>query len=148
MISNNQSSLLSLLIRKSIINPQLSIKPYHQNSMDITEKSLNEVSTQCQNSLNTSIDEQSQSKHTQTNSPMSSIENPQQYKYVFINPYSIIDRVNQGEQFIKFLYKQNLQLHLIYSNFIKNLQKYSDQFFLSLQQEHSLYGIYRRDLIR
>ena len=120
--------------------------------MDITEKSLNEVSTQCQNSLNNSIDEQSQlsqSKHTQTNSPISSIKNPQQYKYRFINPYSIIDRVNQGEQFIKFLYKQNLQLHFIYSTFIQNLQKYSDHFFLSLQQQHhSLYGIYRRDLIR
>ncbi len=134
-----------------------------------SEKLFNEVSTQCQNSTNSCTDEQTQvsqsneSKNTQTcyiYSPIS-IKNHRQMnssskyeyqtstnKYIFINPYSIIDRVNQGEEFLKFLYKQNLKLDLIYTNFIKNLQKYTDHFLLSLQQEHCLYGIYRRDMIR
>jgi len=130
-----------------------------------TEKSFNEISTQCQN-LSTDeqiqVSQSNESKDTQTcyiYSPVS-IKNYRQIipsnceysistnKYLFINPYSIIDRVNQGEEFLKFLYKQNFKLDLIYTNFLKNLQKYTDNFLLSLQQEHCLYGIYRRDMIR
>jgi hypothetical protein len=153
MISNNESSLFSLLSRKSIIDPRVILKTCHKNCMYKTDKSFNEVSTQCHSSVNTSTDEQTQvsqsneSKDTQTchvYSPVS-IKN---HKYIFINPHSIIDRVNQGEQFLKFFYKQNLKLDLIYTTFIKNLQKYTDHFLLSLQQEHCLYGIYRRDIIR
>ncbi len=128
------------------------------------EKSFNEVSTQCQNSSNISTDEQIQvtqlneSKDTQTcyiYSPNHREIIPSKYeyeipknRYIFINPYSIIDRVNQGEEFLKFLSKQNLKLDLIYTKFLKNLQKYTDNFLISLHQEHCLYGIYRRDMIR
>jgi hypothetical protein len=126
-----------------------------------TEKSFHEVSTQCQHAINSCTDEQTQvlqsneSKDTQTcyvYSPIS-INNHRQMikssnKYTFINPYSIIDRVNQGEEFLKFLYKQNQKLDFIYTNFLKKLQKYTDHFLLSLQQEHCLYGIYRQDMIR
>ncbi|CAF1156559.1 unnamed protein product [Rotaria sordida] len=173
MISNNESSLFSLLLRKSIIDPRTILKTCHKNCMyqtknDVTEKSFNEVSTQCQNSINTCTDEQTQisqsneSKDTQTcyiysptfiKNHRSIISSKHKHqistnKYMFINPYAIIDRVNQGEQFLKFLYKQNQKLDLIYTNFLKNLQKYTDNFLLSLQQEHCLYGIYRRDMIR
>jgi hypothetical protein len=167
MISHNDSSLFSLLSRKSIIDPRLILKTYHKNCMYKTEKSFNEVSTQCQNSINTCTDEQTQvsqsneSKDTQTcyvypskhrQIILSKHKQQQQQqstnKYIFINPYSIIDRVNQGEQFLKFLYKQNLKLDLIYTSFIKNLQKYTNNLLLSLQQEHCLYGIYRKDMIR
>ncbi|CAF4439731.1 unnamed protein product [Rotaria sp. Silwood2] len=173
MISNNESSLFSLLLRKSIIDPGTILKTCHKNCMyqkknAIIEKSFHEVSTQCQNSINTYTDEQTQvsqsneSKDTQTcyiyspalnknHQSMISSKNKHQMptnKYMFINPYAIIDRVNQGEQFLKFLYKQNRKLDLIYTNFLKNLQKYTDNFLLSLQQEHCLYGIYRRDMIR
>ena len=168
MLSNNESSLFSLLLRKSIIDPGVILKTCHKNCMYKTEKSFNEVSTQCQNSINTCTDEQTQvsqsneSKDTQTcyiYSP-SLIKNHRQLiptkqvhqtsinKYIFINPYAIIDRVNQGEKFLKFLHKQNRKLDLIYSTFLKNLQKYTDNFLLSLQQEHCLYGIYRQDTIR
>ena len=162
MISNNESSLFSLLVRKSIIDPGVILKTCHKNCMYKTEKSFIEVSTQCQNSINTCTDEQTQvsqsneSKDTQTcfiknHRPL--IPSKQEHqtsinKYVFINPYAIIDRVDQGEKFLKFLYKQNLKLDLIYSTFLKNLQKYNDHFLLSLQQEHCLYGTYRRDTIR
>ncbi len=129
-----------------------------------TDKSFNEVSTQCQHSTDICTDEQTQisqskeSKDTQTcfiYSPIS-IKNSRHIipskqpsnTYTFINPYSIIDRVNQGEEFLKFLSKQNHKLDFIYTNFLKNLQKYTDHFLVSLQQEHCLYGIYRRDMIR
>jgi hypothetical protein len=126
-----------------------------------TERSFNEVSTQCQHFTNTCTDEQTQvsqsneSKDTQTYyvySPVP-IKNHRRMikpsnKYTFINPYSIIDRANQGEEFLKFLYKQNQKLDFIYTNFLKNLQKYTDHFLLSFQQEHCLYGIYRQDMIR
>jgi hypothetical protein len=168
MISNNESSFTSLLRRKSIIDPHTILKTCHKNCMySKTEKSFNEVSTQCQNSINTCTDEQTQvtqsneSKDTQTCYVCSptSIKHHRQIisskhthqnstnKYIFINPYAMIDRVNQGEQFLKFLYKQNQKLDLIYTNFVKTLQKYTDHFLLSLQQEHCLYGIYRRDMI-
>lgn len=122
------------------------------------EKSFNEVSTQYEDASNVCTDEQTQilqlneSKDTQTysiHSPIS-IKNSRisTNKYTFVNPYSILDRVNQGEEFLKFLSKQNFKLDLIYTNFLKQLQKYTDNFLHSLQNQHGLYGIYRRDLIR
>jgi hypothetical protein len=129
-----------------------------------TEKTFNEISTQCQSSTNSCIDEQTQvshsneSKDTQTcyvypKNHRKIISSKREYqpstnKYIFINPHAIIDRINQGEEFLKFLYKQNLKLDLIYSTFLKNLLKYTDNFLLSLQQKHCLYGIYRRDMIQ
>jgi hypothetical protein len=146
MLSNNDSSLSSLLLRKSIIDPRV----IHPNCMYKTEKLFNEVSTQ--------VSQSNESKDTQTcyislpNQreiiPSKSEYRTSRNKYLFINPYAIIDRVNQGEEFLKFLSKQNSKLDLIYTNFLKNLQKYTDHFLLSLQQEHGLYGIYRRDMIR
>ncbi|CAF3542012.1 unnamed protein product [Rotaria sp. Silwood2] len=158
MISNNESSLFSLLLRKSIIDPGTILKTCHKNCMyqkknAIIEKSFHEVSTQCQNSINTYTDEQTQvsqsneSKDTQTcyiyspalnknHQSMISSKNKHQMptnKYMFINPYAIIDRVNQGEQFLKFLYKQNRKLDLIYTNFLKNLQKYTNNLTLLSQ---------------
>ncbi|CAF3324564.1 unnamed protein product [Rotaria socialis] len=160
MISNNESSLFSLLIRKSIIDPRTILKTCHKNCMYNTK---NEISTQCQNSMNTCTDEQTQvsqsneSKDTQTcyvcspnliKKHRSMILSKEKHKYILINPYAIIDRVYQGEQCLRFLYKQNRKLDLIYTNFLKDLQKYTDNFLLPLQQEHCLYGIYRRDMIR
>ncbi|CAF3327394.1 unnamed protein product [Rotaria socialis] len=160
MISNNESSLFSLLIRKSIIDPRTILKTCHKNCMYNTK---NEISTQCQNSMNTCTDEQTQvsqsneSKDTQTcyvcspnliKKHRSMVLSKEKHKYILINPYAIIDRVYQGEQCLRFLYKQNRKLDLIYTNFLKDLQKYTDNFLLPLQQEHCLYGIYRRDMIR
>lgn len=105
------------------------------------KKSCHEIAIQCEYSSELS----NESKDTQTNSIDSSLSTN---KYRFINPYSILDRVNQGEEFLKFLSKQNLQLDLIYTNFLKHLQKYLDNFLSSLQKEHCLYGIYRQDMIR
>ena len=153
MISNTDSSLSSLLLRKSIIDPQAILKTCHKNCMYNTEKSFHEVSTQCQHSTNSCTDEQTQvsqtneSKDTQTGYVYSPIPITNQRRMI-INPYSIIDRVNQGEEFLKFLYKQNRKLDFTYTNFLKHLQKYTDRFLLSLQHEHCLYGIYRRDMIR
>ena len=168
----HESSFFSLLSRKAIIDPHLVLQTYHRNCMykpklELTEKAFNEVSIQCQNSLdNNYIDEQTQvsqsneSKESQTcdvNSPIS-IRNQQQpetqrtniklKKYVLINPYALIDRANQGEQFLKFLYEQNAALIAIYTTFLKHLLRYTDQFLLSLQQKHGLYGVYRQDMMR
>ena len=117
-----------------------------------TEKSFHEVSTQCQQSLSQCADEQTQvsqsneSKDTQTCYVYSSksVKTPRRMIY----PYSIIDRVNQGEEFLNFLSKQNRKLDSIYTKFLKHLQKYTDRFLLSLEQEHGLYGTYREDMIR
>ena len=145
MKSNTDSSLFSLLSRKSIIDPQALLKTCHKNCMYKTldskdEKIVHEVSTQ---SIPLGTDEQTQVSHSieskETHSSMK--------KFLFINPYALIDRVQHGEQFLKFLHKQNLKLDLIYSNFLQTLQKSADDFLLALQQEHSLYGVYRRDLI-
>lgn len=168
MITNNKSSLFSLLARKSIIDPYTILKTCHKNCMynikkEIIENSSNDVSTQCENSINSLTDEQTQvsqtreSKNTQTSyvySPnfiekQQSISSSQsKHRHLFVNPYSIIDRVNQGEQFLKFLHKQNKKLDVIFTTFLKNLQQYTDNFLLPLQQEHCLYGIYRQDMIR
>ena len=173
MISNKESSLFSLLLRKSNIDPRTILKTSHKNCMyktktETIEKSFNEVSTQCQNSIKTCTDGQVQvsqtneSKDTQTCyiyspgliknhrsllSPKHEYQ-PSKDRYELVNPYAIVDRVNQGEQFLKFLYKQNRKLDLIYTNFLKNLQKYTDNFLFCLRQEHGLYGTYRRDMIR
>ena len=168
----HESSFFSLLSRKAIIDPHLVLQTYHKNCMyraklDLTEKAFNEVSIQCQNSLdNNYTDEQTQvsqsneSKASQTcdlNSPIS-IRNQHQSKtehvqvklkkYVLINPYAMIDRANQGEQFLKFLYEQNAELITVYTTFLKHLLRYADQFLLSLQQKHGLYGVYRQDMMR
>lgn len=162
MISNNESSLSSLLLRKSIIDPRLLLQTYHRNCMYTNDRSFHEVSTQSHPSPSTYTDEQTQvsqsnqSKDTQTASiyPLISIKRSDRRitdpsnEHSFVNPYSIIDRINQGEEFLKFLSKQNLKLDLIYTNFLKHLQKYNDEFLLILQQEHTLYGIYRQDMIR
>lgn len=164
MISNNESSLSSLLLRKSIIHPGALLQTYHKNCMYTNEKSFHEVSTQSQPSSTNYTDEQTQvsepnqSRDTQTCSinPSVSIKhshrriNPSttMIEHFFINPYSIIDRVNQGEEFLKFLSKQNLKLDFIYTHFLKHLQRYTDEFLLALQAEHGIYGIYRRDMIR
>ena len=132
--------------------------------MYTNETSCQEVSTQSQPSPTTYTDEQTQvshsnqSKDTQTCSIDPSVSIKQSHRRInpstimtdhfFINPYSIIDRVNQGEEFLKFLSKQNLKLDVIYTNFLKHLQKYTDEFLLALQHEHGIYGIYRRDMIR
>jgi hypothetical protein len=125
------------------------------------EKTFNEISTQCQSSYTdeqTQVSQSNESKDTQTcyvypKNHRQIISSKREYqpstnKYIFINPHAIIDRINQGEEFLKFLYKQNLKLDLIYSTFLKNLLKYTDNFLLSLQQKHCLYGIYRRDMIQ
>ncbi|CAF0772238.1 unnamed protein product [Adineta ricciae] len=168
----HESSFFSSLSRKAIIDPNLILQTYHKNCMykatvDLTEKAFNEVSIQCPNSLdNNYIDEQTQvsrsneSKESQTsdvNSPIS-IRNQQQSetqhvkvklkKYVLINPYAMIDRADQGEQFLKFLYEQNAELITVYTSFLKHLLRYTDQFLLSLQQKHGLYGVYRQDMMR
>ncbi|UJR08904.1 hypothetical protein I4U23_013158 [Adineta vaga] len=172
MISNNESSLLS---RKTIVDPHLILQTYHKNCMykiktESIEKTFCEVSTQCENSLDhCHIDEQTQvsqsneSKDTQTSylysripvknhlhslSSKSALQHQTTRKHTFINPYALIDRVNQGEDFLKFLYKQNSELNLIYTTFLKHLLKYTNTFLLSLQQKHSLYDIYRQDMIR
>ena len=112
------------------------------------EKSLQDVSTQ---SVQSSIDAQIQvsllneSKDTQTHAKIDLPSAKNQYQ--FVNPYALIDRVHQGKDFLKFLHKQNLKLDVIYTNFLQQLQKYADDFLLSLQREHALYGSYRHDLI-
>lgn len=174
MILNTESSLLSLLVRKSVIDSDIILNSYHKNCMykkktDSAELSYNEVSIQCQqDSTITCTDEQTQvspsneCRDTQTcysyspfittnHQSISSFQQPYPAitkRCVFINPYAIIDRVNQGEQFLKFLYKQNRKLDFIYSRFLKHLQKYVDNFLFPLQQQHGLYGSYRQDMIR
>lgn len=156
MISNNESSLSSLLLRKSIIDPRGLLQTSHKNCMYKSDKSFHEVSTQCQTSADeqTQVSQSNQSKDTQTCSVYPSVSVKHHRRIIpsndrlFINPYSIVDRANQGEEFLKFLQKQNLKLDFLYTSFLKNLQKYTDQFLLALQQEHCLYGICRRDMIR
>ena len=93
------------------------------------------------------VSQVNESKDTQTSASSAKLHGTAPKKYTFTNPYAILERAYQGEQFLKFLQKQNLKLDLIYTNFLQHLQKYADQFLLSLQDEHGLYSIYRRDLI-
>ena len=145
----------SVLQRKFIIDPSAILQTCHKNCMyKSTDKSYQEASTQCQESSHSCADEQTQvsrsneSKDTQTTtSPVAQPTASPSKKYVFVNPYALIDRVTQGEDFLHFLGKQNGQLGSIYTHFLKSLQNYTDQFLLSLRREHSLYGIYRRDMI-
>ena len=154
MNRHEDASLFSVLQRKSIIDPRAILKTCHKNCMYKTaDKSFQEVSTQCQESSHSCADEQTQvsrsneSKDTQTSPTVAQPTVAPSRKYAFVNPYALIDRVNQGEDFLHFLCKQNSQLGSIFTHFLKSLQNYADQFLLSLRREHSLYGTYRRDMI-
>lgn len=138
---------------KTMLDPNEILRVYHKNCIyekmkTNAEKSLQDVSIQ---SVQTSTDAQTQvsffnsTKDTQTSAK---IEIPSMKNHFrFISPYALIDRVHQGKDFLKFLYKQNLKLDDIYTNFLQHLQKYADDYLLSLQREHALYGLYRQDLI-
>ena len=146
---------LSVLLPRLNIDPRTILATCHKNCMytkaeSKEEKSFQEASTQSMHIFNdeeTQVSQMNESKDTQTSSVTSRVRCSPSKKYTFTNPYAILERVHQGEQFLKFLQKQNLKLDLIYTNFLQHLQKYADQFLLSLQQEHGLYSVYRRDLI-
>lgn len=137
MKSNGDSSLFSLLSRKSMIDPQSILKISHRNRF---YKCSNEVSTQ---SIPLTNDEQTQISNSNQSKDLQISPN----KFHFVNPFALIDRVEHGEIFLKFVHKQNSKIDAIFSQFLQSLQKTADDFLLALQQENSLYGIYRRDLI-
>lgn len=146
---------LSVLLPRLNIDPRTILATCHKNCMytkaeSKEEKSFQEASTQSMHNFNdeeTQVSQMNESKDTQTSSVTAKVRCSPSKKYTFTNPYAILERVHQGEQFLKFLQKQNLKLDSIYTNFLQHLQKYADQFLLSLQQEHGLYSVYRRDLI-
>ena len=117
-----ESSFFSLWLRKSNIDPRRILKISHKNCIyktktETIEKSFNEVSIQCQNSIKICTDGQAQvSKTNETKdteicyiylpdlikNPRSLLSPKHEYqsskdKYELVNPYVIVDRINQGK---------------------------------------------------
>ncbi|CAF0744260.1 unnamed protein product [Didymodactylos carnosus] len=121
---NSSSKKLQQDISSSINDSSnYSTAKFHQNAQNLW-------CSYCTNRIHLSIQQHSQEKIQ-----------------ILIDPYALLDRTDQGLNFLKFLYKQNLKLDYIYSIFLENLQKYTDNFLYSLQYEHCLYSNYRKDII-